>query len=403
MAARQRLTSRFVAAVKEPGTYGDGGHGSHGLTLRVRKGKGGGVTKSWVQRLVINGKPTHIGLGPTWLVSLTEARELALDNHRTVRQGGDPRQRTALPTFAEAVEEVIAMHSTGWKRGGGTAKAWRSQLARHAAPLADMKVDKITSADVLNVLEPIWLTRPEIAKKQRYRINMVMKWAIAQGYRDDNPAGDALTAALPKQKPGRHHRAVPAEEVIDVIAAVRASEAWLGTKLAFEFLALTACRSGEVRLATWAEIDRKKRVWTIPADRTKTAIIHRVPLTDAALDVLAEAEQIANGTGLIFPSITGRVQNNSNISTLLRELDAGMVPHGLRSSFRSWVAEATDYPREIAEMALGHTVGNKVERAYLRTDLFEKRVLLMQDWADFLTRKPPPAPRRPIYQESHRQ
>lgn len=386
MAARQRLTAKFVATVKEPGTYGDGGYGSHGLTLRVREAKGGGVTKSWVQRIVINGKPTHIGLGPTWLVSLAEAREVVLDNHRTVRKGGDPRRVEILPTFAEAVEQVIAMHSAGWKPGGGTAKAWRAQLARHAAPLADKRVDEITSGDVLGVLEPIWLTLPEIAKKQRHRINAVMKWAIAQGYRDDNPASGALAAALPKQKGGMHHRAVPAEEVAGVITAVRASDAWLGTKLAFEFLALTACRSGEVRLATWAEINREGRVWTIPAERTKTAVSHRVPLTDAALRVLAEAEQIMNGSGLIFPSITGRAQNTSNMSKLMLDLGAGMVPHGLRSSFRSWAAEATDYPWEIAEMALGHTVGSKVERAYLRTDLFEKRARLMQDWADFLTR-----------------
>ena len=386
MAGRQRLTAKFVAAVEEPGAYGDGGLGSHGLILRVRKSKNGHVSKSWVQRLSINGRPTHIGLGPTWAVSLSEARDLALDNHRTVRRGGDPRHLTGTPTFSEAVEQVIAMHSAGWKPTGGTAEAWRSQLARYAASLADMEVDKITSGDVLGVLEPIWLTVPEIAKKQRHRINAVMKWAIAQGYRDDNPAGGALAAALPKQKGGKHHRAVPAGEVAGVIAAARASEAWQGTILAFEFLALTACRSGEVRLAMWAEIDRENRVWTIPADRTKTTVEHRVPLADAALGVLDEAEQIKADSGLIFPSITGRAQNDSNMSKMLLDLGAGMVPHGLRSSFRSWAAEATDYPWEVAEMALGHTVGSKVERAYLRTDLFEKRAKMMQDWADFLNR-----------------
>lgn len=235
-------------------------------------------------------------------------------------------------------------------------------------------------------MEPIWLTLPEIARKQRQRISAVMKWAIAQGYRIDNPAGVALAAALPRQSSGMHHRAIPAEEVADVIAAVHASAAWQGTKLAFEFLALTACRSGEVRFATWAEIDREGRVWTIPAHRTKTAAAHRVPLSDAALGVLAEAEQIIDGSGLIFPSLTGRPQNDSTLSKLLKEMGAGMVPHGLRSSFRSWAAEATDYPWEIAEMALGHSVGSKVERAYLRTDLFDKRARLMHDWADFLTR-----------------
>lgn len=390
MAARQRLTAKFVDSVKKPGAYGDGGHGSHGLILRVREAKGGGVTKSWVQRLIINGRPTHIGLGPTWLVSSAEAREVALDNHRTVRRGGDPRRGAGIPTFSEAVEQVIAMHSAGWKNGGRTAEAWRTQLARHAAPLADKKVDRITPGDVLGVLEPIWLTLPEIARKQRQRISAVMKWAIAQGYRKDNPAGDALAAALPRQNGSTHHPAIPAENVAAVIAAVHASGAWTGTKLAFEFLALTACRSGEVRFATWAEVDQEARVWTIPARRTKTAIEHRVPLSDAALRVLARAEQIADASGLVFPSLTGRPQNDSTLSKLLREMGAGMVPHGLRSSFRSWAAEATDYPWEIAEMALGHTVGTKVERAYLRTDLFEKRVALMQDWADFLTQKTPP-------------
>ena len=391
MAARQRLTAKFVATVKEPGAYGDGGHGSHGLILRVREAKGGGVTKSWVQRLIINGKPTHIGLGPTWLVSHSEAREVALDNHRTVRKGGDPRRGAGIPTFAEAVEHVIAMHSAGWKNGGGTAYAWRTQLARHAAPLADKKVDRITPGDVLGVLEPIWLTLPEIARKQRQRISAVMKWAIAQGYRNDNPAGEALAAALPRQNGSTHHPAIPAEKVADVIAAVHASRAWKGTKLAFEFLALTACRSGEVRFATWDEINHKAQVWTIPAHRTKTLAEHRVPLTDATLKVLDEAEKIIDNSGLIFPSLSGRPQNDSTLSKLLREMGAGMVPHGLRSSFRSWAAEATDYPWEIAEMALGHTVGTKVERAYLRTDLFEKRVALMQDWSDFLTRKPNPS------------
>lgn len=386
MAARKRLTATFVAEVATPGTYGDGGRGSHGLALRVRESKRGGVTKSWVQRLSINGRPTHIGLGPTWLVSLAEARKSALENRRKAGKGDDPRQFNYIPTFAEAVEQVIAIHSAGWKPGGGTAQAWRSQLARHAAPLADKNVDKITSGDVLSVLEPIWLTVPEIAKKQRHRINAVMKWAIAQGFREDNPAGGALSAALPKQKSGRHHRAIPANEVPAVIAEVRASPVWLGTKLAFEFLAFTACRSGEARLATWDEINRGRRVWTIPEERTKTEVVHRVPLSDEALRVLAEAEQIKNGSGLIFPSITGRAQNTSNISKLLLDLGAGMVPHGLRSSFRSWAAEATDYPWEIAEMALGHTVGSKVERAYLRTDLFDKRATLMQEWADFLTR-----------------
>lgn len=288
------------------------------------------------------------------------------------------------PTFTEAVERVIALHSGGWKPAGGTAKAWRNQLAMHASPLADKRIDKITSGDVLAVLEPIWLTIPQMAKKQRHRISAVMKWAIAHGYRQDNPAGDPIAAALPKQRSGKHHRALPAEEVPDVLASVRSSSAWPGTKLAFELLAYTACRSGEVRLATWPEINPEKRIWTIPAERTKTSAEHRVPLTDASLRVLAAAKEFSAKSGLIFPSATGRAQNTSNLSKLLLDLNAGMVPHGLRSSFRSWAASSTNYPWEIAEMALGHNVGSRVERAYLRTDLLEKRAKLMQDWADFL-------------------
>ena len=229
MAERQRLTASFVATVDEPGTYGDGGHGSHGLALRVGVSKRGGLTKAWIQRVTINGQITNLGLGPTWLVSLNQARMRALENHRIVRKGGDPRRGGATPanpTFAEAVEEVIALHSAGWKAGSGTEAAWRTQLARHAAPLADMEIDKITSSDVLGVLQPIWLTLPEIAKKQCQRINAVMKWAIARGYRVDNPAGESLSAALPKQAGGKHHRALPAEEIPGVIAAVRASSAW---------------------------------------------------------------------------------------------------------------------------------------------------------------------------------
>ena len=212
-----------------------------------------------------------------------------------------------------------------------------------------------------------------------------MKWAVAQGHRDDNPAGDAIAGALPKQN-GKtaHHRALPHTEVAWAIAKVRDSGAWEGTKLAFEFLALTACRVGEVRQATWAEVDMAERVWTVPAERTKTGREHRVPLPPRAMAVLGEAAAIADGSGLLFPSVTGKPQSDGTLSKLLRELGIDAVPHGLRTSFRTWAAEATNYPREVCELALGHVNKDRVEAAYQRSDLFKKRAELMADWAAYL-------------------
>ena len=194
----KRLTAIFVKTVTRPGVYGDGGHGSHGLRLIVRESAGGGVRKSWTQRLIINGKPTTLGLGPTWAVSLAEARELALENHRAARQGGDPRSQGA-PTFGEAVETVIAIHAEGWRDGGKSEKQWRASLNTYAMPKLGRKpVDQITTGDVLGVLLPIWGSKRETAQRVRSRIGAVMKWAVAQGHREDNPAGDAIGAALPK-------------------------------------------------------------------------------------------------------------------------------------------------------------------------------------------------------------
>ena len=221
-----------------------------------------------------------------------------------------------------------------------------------------------------------------------------MKWAISQGHRPDNPAGEALGAALPKQNGSkRHHRALPHPEVAKAIAAVQASDAYPATKLCFEFLVLTACRSGEVRLATWDEIDLETNTWTIPPERMKAKREHRVPLSGRALEILLEAQRLTNddggtnGSDLVFPSLTGRTLSDNTLSKLLRDLKIAAVPHGFRSSFRDWAAESTNAPREVMEAALAHIIKDKAEAAYARSDLFKRRRSLMDRWADYLNQE----------------
>ena len=234
-------------------------------------------------------------------------------------------------------------------------------------------------------LLPIWTRKHETARKLRRRIGAVMKWAIAQGYRGDNPAGEAITAALPKRSaPVRHMRALPHGEVAGALAAVRASRAWAATKLAFEFVVLTATRSGEVRLATWDEFNLPALAWTIPTERMRAQREHRVPLCARAVEVLHEAKLLGNGTGLVFPSIRGKALSDMTLSKLVKEQGIAAVPHGFRSSFRDWAAERTNHPREVVEAALAHVVGNQTEAAYARSDLFERRRRLMDDWAAYL-------------------
>ena len=232
------------------------------------------------------------------------------------------------------------------------------------------------------VLLPIWSSKRETARRLRNRIGAVMKWAVAQGYRADNPAGQAIAAALPKNGvPIEHRKALPHAEVGAALAKVRESGAYQGLVLAFEFLVLTVGRSGEVRAARWDEIDRNAAVWTIPGDRMKAGREHRVPLTPHALAVLDQAGELAATGGLVFSSATGRMLSQSGMPKLLHQLGIDAVPHGFRSSFRDWAAECTDAPREVCELALAHVNRDRVEAAYRRSDLFEKRRALMADWA----------------------
>lgn len=380
----KQLTAKFVRDVTEPGKFYDG---DAGLYLFVR-GRAGRLSKGYVQRLTIAGKRADIGLGSTKWTTLTEARATAQANRKIARTGGDPRRRPAtVPTFEEAADAVIAMHAGNWRDGGKTEARWRATLEAYVFPrLGRRSVADISTADVLATLThgDFWNAKRETARKVRHRISTIMDWAAAEGHRTDNPCA-ALKAALPKTAARtQHRRALPYEAVSDAVSRVRASAAYPTTKLAFEFLVLTATRSGEVRAARWDEIDVDGKVWTIPAARAKTGRPHRVPLSPRAFDVLREAAALRDGSGYVFPSARGLKMSDMTLSKLIKELGIEAVPHGFRTSFRMWAAERSNAPREVAEFALGHVVGDEAERAYQRSDLFERRRDLMDAWAWYL-------------------
>ena len=251
--------------------------------------------------------------------------------------------------------------------------------------LGRKRVDRIATADVMAVRIPHWHTKNETMRRVRQRIGAVMKWAAAQGYRDDNPAGDAISAALPKTGTMRkHQRALPFAEVGAALDKVKTSGAFKSTVLALEFLVLTATRSGEARLATWDEVDFDSATWTVPASRMKAKRDHRVPLSARAMDILHEARELSGGIELVFPSAHGRALSGNTISKLLRDLGIEAVPHGFRSSCRDWAAECSDAPREVCKLALAHVNSDRVEAAYRRTDLFERRRVLMEELSGFV-------------------
>ena len=382
---RKQLTVSFVRSVTEPGRYGDG----YGLMLVVKPTGG----RSWIQRLVIQGRRRDIGLGSLDRVSLAQARKVAFENRNVAREGGDPTARAEIrrvQTFEEAADIVIKLHAETWRDGGKTANQWRASLRDYVMPrLARRPVNTITSADVLAVLMPIWNTKRETARRVRQRIGAICKWAIAEGHRDDNPSGDAIAAALPRNGSHRQHfRAVHYSTVSGALATVRDSGAWWATKAAFEFLTLTAARSGEVRGMRWHEVDLDAAIWTVPGQRMKAGRDHRVPLSTRAVAILEDARGRTGGSGLVFPSITGRVMSDSTLSKLVKELGIEGTPHGMRSAFRDWASERTNTPHAVMEAALAHTIKDKVEAAYARSDLLAKRRNLMDAWSRFLDTAP---------------
>ncbi len=375
-----KLTVKLIQAIKEAGRYGDG----DGLYLEV----GHTGSKSWILRTTVQGRRRDIGLGGISWVPLAEAREKARKLRKIAKDGGDPlaekRAKEGMPTFEEAARIVYENLKPGWRKGGVHVKHWISSLERHVFPLIGSRpIDTIQSGDVLTVLQPIWHKTPETARRVKQRIRTVMQWAKgANLYTNENPV-DAATGSLPRHVAGQvqHYAAMPYDVLHGFMAELAKRDGIAA--MALRFLILTATRSGEVRGATWAEIDREAAVWTIPGERMKAGKDYRIPLTAEALAALEAAQGL--DPDLVFPGQRrGRPMCDMTLTAVLRRMGRGeFTVHGFRSTFRDWAAERTNAPREIAELCLAHFVGSAVERAYRRSDLFDKRRDLMDQWARF--------------------
>jgi len=377
---RKLLTAVKVKQVTEPGKYYD----ENGLYLRVKPSG----AKTWAQKIVIGGRQRELGLGSTMLVTLAEAREKARTNRMAAREGRDPiaerKRGTDIPTFAEAVDRVFSLHEPSWRNKKHAAQ-FRSTLNTYCTPFfGHKKVGEVTSQDVMNALMSIWLTKSETARRVKQRIGVVMKWAIAQGYRQDDPS-NAIEQALPKaNRSVQQRKSIHYDAVAECLADIQKSRASTSTKLALEFLILTASRSGEVRMASWSEIDLELGLWIIPAERMKGKVEHVVPLSDRAKEALTAASGLGKGD-LVFPGAkVGRPMSDMTMSKLVKGLGYDADVHGFRTSFRVWVQERTNASFEVAEKALAHKTKNKVVAAYARSDLMEKRQHLMQRWAEHL-------------------
>ena len=379
------LSATRAKALKDPGRYSDGG----GLHLYISKAG----RKSWVQRITIDGRRRDIGLGGFPSVSLALAREKAAEKRAAVAEGRDPladKRSPAMPTFREAARATHEANKPRWRNSKHIA-SWMQTLERHAIPkLGNISLDRIDRGEVLRVLTPIWTTRPETARRVRQRMRTVFRWGMAHGFMESNPAGEAIDGALPPMpKVKAHLRALPYQEVEAALETVEGSQASIAAKLCFRFLVLTAARSGEARGARWDEIDLQEKVWRIPSVRMKAGKEHRVPLSVQAIGLLGEATEMRDESGLVFPSPLkpGAPMSDMTLTKVLRStgLAERATVHGFRSSFKNWTLEQTDTPWAISEAALAHILGNSTEQAYARSDLFERRRALMQQWADYLT------------------
>ena len=364
--------------------HGDG----NGLYLKISRTG----TRSWIQRVMVEGRRRDFGLGRFPDVGLARAREAAAYNRTLIAAGTDPlveKRKAAIPTFRQAAERTFEANKPRWRNSKHTATWWQS-LERHAFPiLGDMPVDQIGREDVLRVLTPIWGVRMETARRVRQRIRSILKWAMAHGYIERNVAGETIDGALPAMPKVKNHlRALPYPEVGELIKAVQRSQASLAAKWCLEFLILTAARSGEARGALWSEMDLGTATWTIPAERMKAQAEHRVPLSARSVAILHEARAIDDGSGLVFPSAArpGKPISDMTLTTLLRRLKVAdrATVHGFRSAFRDWAAECTHAPHAAMELSLAHAVGKAVEEAYARSDLLDRRRTLMDQWAAYL-------------------
>lgn len=380
------LTAVSVRNAK-PGRHADG----NGLYLEVDESG----ARRWLLRIMIQGKRRDIGLGSASLVTLAEARDKAHDMRKIARAGGDPladrrAARRVVPTFEEAAKSCHKEHRDGWKNGKH-ADQWLNTLETYAFPLLGaVRVNEIGAPEVRDVLLPIWLEKSVTARRLRQRIGTVLDWASSKGFRDGENPVRGVAKGLPKQKDAAgHFAALPYDDVPAFLTKLRATDqTGPMVKLAMEFLILTAVRSGEMRGALWREIDIKAKLWTIPAERMKAGKPHVVPLAPRAVELLEEARKLARKpddiAALVFEgSKPDKPMSDMTLTMVLRRMKVEATAHGFRSAFRDWTAETTNTPSDVAEMALAHTIKNKVEAAYRRGDLLEKRRVLMDLWADF--------------------
>ena len=352
----------------------------------------GRASRSQCEGQVIAGKRRDIGLGRYPDVGLAQAREAAAKHRSLIAAGADPiaeKRKAAIPTFREAAERTFEANKPRWRNGKHTISWWQS-LEKHAFPIiGDMPVDQIDEEHVLRILTPIWGVRMETARRVRQRIRTILKWAMAHKFVRHNVAGETIDGALPPMPKVKNHlRAMPYGQVSMLVQTVRDSQASLAAKWCLEFLILTAARSGEARGARWSEMDLDAATWTIPAERMKANVEHRIPLSPRATAILAEASSIRDGSDLVFPSPLrpGKPMSDMTLTKLLRDLGFAdrTTVHGFRSSFRDWAAECTSAPHAVMELSLAHVVGSAVEAAYARSTLIEKRRALMVQWATYL-------------------
>lgn len=377
---KKAITSeRQIKANMEPGRW----HADPGLYLLVESAR----SRRWVLRVVVHGKRRDIGLGSYPGVSLAQARRKAEDYRRDARDGKDPlaekkKRGQAEMSFEDAAREVHVANKPSWRNAKHAAQ-WISTLEAYAFPImGNVPIAQVESSHVLQVLNPIWLTKPETARRVRQRMSTVFDWANAAGRRSMSNPVHGIGKALPKQtdKP-RHHPALPYSDISQFLAALTKSSTSEPIKAAIEFLILTAARTGEVLGARWEEFDLERGVWIVPAERMKAKKAHRVPLSPRAMSILNEAGNLLGRQGYVF-HLGNAEQQLSNMALLMpvRRMAYSVTVHGFRSAFRDWAAERTNFPREVAEAALAHVVENDTERAYRRSDLFEKRQKLMLLW-----------------------
>lgn len=378
------FTTFRINAIKKPGKFADG----NGLYLVVAPSG----AKRWMLRTVVQGRRRDIGLGGLSLVSLAEAREKARSYRKTAREGGNPileRQRIQVaiaPTFEDLARTVHGQHKAGWKNPKHV-EQWLTTLKMYAFPtLGALPVNQIGTPDVLRALAPVWLVKPETARRVRQRIGTVLDYAKAAGYRVDGNAVEGVAKALPRQPDRKaHHSAMSYDKVAEFVRDLQASDAGVGVTLALEFLILTAARTGEVLGAKWSEMSLEEASWTILDNRMKAGREHRVPLSPRAMTILIEAKKLSAQSEFVFPGrTTTKPMSSMAFLMLMRRMNINLTVHGFRSSFRDWSSERTNFSREICEAALAHAIKDRTEAAYRRGDLFEKRRELMDRWSSFV-------------------